>query len=279
MCSARRRPRGYEMIALARSAAAARSVAALGAQPIAGDLDQARGLDEAFAAARADALVCLASLGRGHGPAIVAAAEEAGIPPGGLRLDDRGDHHARPADQAGAAGRRAADPRQRPGLDDPAADDDLRRPGRPQPVPAAGAAAPDAGAAGARRRRLPAPAGPRGRRRHRRARRAARARGDRLDVQRGRARADPVRGPAAHLRPGGAEQDPAGARPAGPAGDARARLRAGSAAIRGSGWSSCCRLAEDKAFGIDDAVRDLGYAPCRFDAGIRAEARMLGLAS
>jgi nucleoside-diphosphate-sugar epimerase len=39
------------------------------------------------------------------------------------------------------------------------------------------------------------------------------------------------------------------------------------------------RLAEDKAFGIDDAVRDLGYAPRRFDAGIEAEARMLGLAS
>ena len=40
----------------------------------------------------------------------------------------------------------------RPGLDDPAADDDLRRAGRPEPVPAAAAAAPDAGAAGARRR-------------------------------------------------------------------------------------------------------------------------------
>ena len=39
------------------------------------------------------------------------------------------------------------------------------------------------------------------------------------------------------------------------------------------------RLAEDKAFGIDDAVRDLGYAPCRFEVGIQAEARMLGLTS
>ena len=39
------------------------------------------------------------------------------------------------------------------------------------------------------------------------------------------------------------------------------------------------RLAEDKAFGIDDAVRDLGYAPRRFDVGIEAEARMLGLAA
>ena len=54
-------------------------MAASGALPLAGDLDDARGLDEAFAAARCEALVCLASLGRGHGPAIVAAAEEAGI--------------------------------------------------------------------------------------------------------------------------------------------------------------------------------------------------------
>lgn len=72
--------RGYEMIALARSAAAARSVTANGARPIAADLDQVRGLDQAFAAAQADALICVASLGRGHGPVIVSAAEEAGIP-------------------------------------------------------------------------------------------------------------------------------------------------------------------------------------------------------
>ena len=71
--------RGHETIALARSQAAARAVAAHGALPLAGDLDDARGLDEVFAAARCEALVCLASLGFGHGPAIVAAAEEAGI--------------------------------------------------------------------------------------------------------------------------------------------------------------------------------------------------------
>ena len=71
--------RGHETIALARSAAAGWSVAANGAQPIAGDLDRAREVDEAFTAAWADALVCLASLGRGHGPGIVAAAEEAGL--------------------------------------------------------------------------------------------------------------------------------------------------------------------------------------------------------
>ena len=37
------------------------------------------------------------------------------------------------------------------------------------------------------------------------------------------------------------------------------------------------RLAEDKAFAIDDAVRDLGFAPRPFGEGIRAEARLMGL--
>ncbi len=72
--------RGHQTLALARSPEAARAVAGHGAQPLAGDLDDARHLDEAFAAARCDALVCVASLGFGHGPGIVAAAEEAGIP-------------------------------------------------------------------------------------------------------------------------------------------------------------------------------------------------------
>lgn len=72
--------RGYQVLALARSPAAARSVERNGARPLDGDLDSTRHLDEAFSAARFDALVCLASLGHGHGPGIVAAAEEAGIP-------------------------------------------------------------------------------------------------------------------------------------------------------------------------------------------------------
>ena len=38
------------------------------------------------------------------------------------------------------------------------------------------------------------------------------------------------------------------------------------------------RLAEDKAFVIEAAVRDLGYAPRPFADGIRAEARAMGLA-
>ena len=39
------------------------------------------------------------------------------------------------------------------------------------------------------------------------------------------------------------------------------------------------RLAEDKAFAIDDAIRDLGYAPRPFAEGIRAEAARCGLAA
>ena len=73
---------GHQVLALARSAAAAGTVTARGAQPAAGDLGDPARLDQAFAVAAAggcDVLVCLASLGYGHGPAIVAAAEEAGI--------------------------------------------------------------------------------------------------------------------------------------------------------------------------------------------------------
>lgn len=70
---------GHEVVALARSNAAAQAVTALGARPISADLDEPAAVDAAFAAAGADALVNLASLGFGHAPAIVAAAEEAGI--------------------------------------------------------------------------------------------------------------------------------------------------------------------------------------------------------
>jgi uncharacterized protein YbjT (DUF2867 family) len=71
--------RGHQSVGLARSAAAAAAVAGRGAEPLTGDLDEAVQLAEIFAAARCDALVSLASLGFGHGPAIVAAAQQAGI--------------------------------------------------------------------------------------------------------------------------------------------------------------------------------------------------------
>src|ERR1700735_1501145 len=74
--------RGYEVIALARSPAAATAVRALGAQPVHGDL-AARGpaaataLAEAFASG--DVLVNLASRGFGDASTIVAAAEQAQV--------------------------------------------------------------------------------------------------------------------------------------------------------------------------------------------------------
>ena len=71
--------RGHGCVALARSPSAAQAVAARGAEPLAGDLDDPAGLARAFAAAKCDALVNLASLGFGHAPAIVAAATGAGL--------------------------------------------------------------------------------------------------------------------------------------------------------------------------------------------------------
>jgi uncharacterized protein YbjT (DUF2867 family) len=72
--------RGHECLALARSSEAARTVAARGAVPLGGDLDGgAAALTPAFAGVRCDALVNLASLGFGHAPAIVAAAVAAEI--------------------------------------------------------------------------------------------------------------------------------------------------------------------------------------------------------
>ncbi len=39
------------------------------------------------------------------------------------------------------------------------------------------------------------------------------------------------------------------------------------------------RLGEDKAFAIDDTIRNLGYTPRPFAAGIAEEARLLGMAT
>ncbi len=70
---------GHDTSALARSTAAADCVAARGATPIAGDLDDAASVDAAFTQSRAEVLVNLSSLGFGHAPTIVAAAEEADL--------------------------------------------------------------------------------------------------------------------------------------------------------------------------------------------------------
>jgi uncharacterized protein YbjT (DUF2867 family) len=270
--------RGYETIALARSAAAARSVAANGAQPIVGDLDQVRGLDEAFTAARADLLVCLASLGRGHGPGIVAAAEEAGIPRAVFvsttavttTLDPPTKQVRLAAEQQirgcgldwtilrptmiyGAPGDRNLSRlllllRRTPVLPVPAAGACLH-----QPVHVA-----DVATAVLDALRRPAAigslynvAGPEPITFAELLRTCARAVGSRTQIV-------PV--PLTPLVMLARGYQLVSRHP---------RIRA----------EQLLRLGEDKAFGIDDAVRDLGYAPRRFDAGIEAEARMLGLAS
>jgi len=71
--------RGHDCVALARSAGAVRRVTERGAAPLEGDLDDAAALTGVFASARCDALVNLASLGFGHAPSIVAAAAGAGL--------------------------------------------------------------------------------------------------------------------------------------------------------------------------------------------------------
>jgi uncharacterized protein YbjT (DUF2867 family) len=71
--------RGHACVALARSPEAARTVAARGATPLTGDLDDTAGLPGIFARAECDALVNLASLGFGHAPGIVRAAVSSGL--------------------------------------------------------------------------------------------------------------------------------------------------------------------------------------------------------
>lgn len=70
---------GHAVSALSRGPDSDRRLVGLGAVLIRGDLDQPESVDRAFAASQAEALVNLASLGFGHAPAIVAAAEEAGL--------------------------------------------------------------------------------------------------------------------------------------------------------------------------------------------------------
>jgi uncharacterized protein YbjT (DUF2867 family) len=270
--------RGYETVALARSAAAARSVAANGARPVAGDLDQVRGLDEAFTAAQADGLVCVASLGRGHGPAIVAASEEAGIPravfvsttavtttlgPPTKQVRLAAEQQIRrcgldwtilrPTMIYGAPGDRNLSRllvllRRTPVLPVPAAGACLH-----QPVHVA-----DVATAVLDALRRPVAigamynvAGPEPITFAELLRTCARAVGSRTRIV-------PV--PLAPLMTLARGYELVSRHP---------RIRV----------EQLRRLGEDKAFGIDDAVRDLGYAPRRFDAGIEAEARMLGLAS
>jgi uncharacterized protein YbjT (DUF2867 family) len=282
--------RGYSCVALTRSAAASRAVASRGAEPLAGDLDDRLGLAAAFAKADCDVLLNLASLGFGHAPAIVSAATGAGISRAVFvsttavttALPARSKAVRLAAEQAirssglswtilrptmiyGAPGDRnlsrllAVLARARGALR-------LGAPGLPLPLPVPG---------GGRRLQQPVHV---------------------ADL------ASAVL--AGAERPGAAGRcyDVAGPEPLPFAG----LLRAAAAAvgcpvclvpvplapavaltrgyerisrkprIRAEQWA---RLAEDKAFSIAAAARDLGYAPRAFGDGIRAEAAALGLAS
>ncbi|CAJ60700.1 MULTISPECIES: FkbM family methyltransferase [Frankia] len=70
---------GHEVVGLARSATAAAALRRQGAAAVAGDLDDPAGLSAAFTAADCAVLLNLASLGFGHADAIVSATRAAGI--------------------------------------------------------------------------------------------------------------------------------------------------------------------------------------------------------
>lgn len=73
------RRRGHEVVALARSDTAATTVAKHGAEPLAGDFDDPSRLPGVFSTAHCSSLLNIASLGSGHAPVIVAAARSAGL--------------------------------------------------------------------------------------------------------------------------------------------------------------------------------------------------------
>jgi uncharacterized protein YbjT (DUF2867 family) len=269
--------RGHETVGLARSTAAAAAVASRGAQPISGDLDAADQLGEIFAAARCDALVNLASLGFGHGPVIVAAAEQAGVcraifvsttavtttlaaPAKQVRLTAEQRIRAsgldwtilRPTMIYGAPGDRnlsrlLALLTRVPVLPVPGGGRQLQ-----QPVHVADVA--DAVLAAAERPEAVSTcydvAGP-----------EPLAFAELLRIS-ARAVASRTRFVPVPLAPLVAVARGYGLL------SRRPRIRA----------EQLLRLVEDKAFGIQDAARDLGYAPRPFAAGIRAEADAMGLA-
>lgn len=270
--------RGHEVVALSRSAAAAQVVANRGACPLPGNLSQPHELDEAFATAGCNTLISLASLGFGHAPAVVAAAEEAGIsravfvsttavtttlhpPTKQIRLAAEQQIRAsalawtilRPTMIYGDAGDRNLSRLLRVlsrawVLPVPAAGHCLHQPVHVADVASAVLAAVERDAAV----------------------------GSLYDV------AGPEPLPFTELL--GACARAVGSRtrlvpvPLGPlVAAARGYERVSRhPRIRAEQFQ---RLAEDKAFPIDDTVRDLGYAPRPFAEGIRAEARSLGLAA
>jgi uncharacterized protein YbjT (DUF2867 family) len=269
--------RGHEITALARSRTAAARVHSLGAHPVSGDLNSAASLADAFDAGRCEALLNLASLGFGHAPAIVAATEAAQIPRA-IFVSTTAVTTLLPA--TSRAVRLAAEQRIR----ESALDWTILRPTMIYGAPG------DRNLSRllpllARVPVLPVPGGGR-------LQQPAHV----ADV------ASAVLAAAERPEAAGMTYDVAGPAPltfadllhtAGRAVASRTRfipvpLPPVVAAARGYELLSrhprirveqLRRLAEDKAFAIDAAVRDLGYAPRSFAEGIRAEALALGLAA
>jgi len=263
--------RGHEVTSLARSRAAAAKAGWLGAQSVRGDLSRPETLAAAFEAARCEVLVSLVSPGSGYTPAIVAATRAAGIPravfvspaalPAGsgrarlaaeqeIRESGLNWTILRPATIYGALGDRNLSRllgllRRMPVLPVPGCA------GLQQPVyvgdvaSAVLTAAERPGAIGCSYD----VAGPDPLTFEELVRTAARAAGR-------RARLVPV--PLAPLVAAARGYELVSRHP---------RIRA----------EQVLRLAEDRVFPIDAAIRELGYAPRSFADGIAAEARALGL--
>jgi uncharacterized protein YbjT (DUF2867 family) len=269
--------RGHATVALARSDAAAAAVTALGALPVRGDLDDLLLLAEAFAAEPCDVLVNLASLGFGHAPAIVGVAERAGVRRA-VFVSTTAVTTALPA-----ASKRVR----------LAAEEQIRASGLAWTILRPTMIYGDCGDRNLSRllpllRRAPVLPVPGASHLQQPVHVA--------DV------ADAVLAAAEREAAAGQIYDVAGPEPLTFAALLRTAARAVAsrtrfvpvplfpvvAAARGYELLSrnppirveqLRRLAEDKAFRIDDAVRDLGYAPRSFADGIRAEARAMGLAA
>ena len=136
--------RGHECVALARSSEAARQVAARGATPLDGDLDDGaaplgRGLrGRALRRAGQPGVARLRARPRdrrGRGSAPSSTGPSSSPPP-------RSPRGSLPASKAVRLAAEEAIRSSEPGVDDPAADHDLRRARRQEPVPAARAARP-----------------------------------------------------------------------------------------------------------------------------------------
>ncbi len=269
--------RGHHVVALARSETAAAAVTALGARPVMGDLDDPRSVAGAFGRSGCDVLVNLASLGFGHGLGIVAAAELAGI------------SRAVFVSTTAVTTTLAARSRQIR----LAAEQQVRESALQWTILRPTMIYGDSGDRNLSRlllllRRtpvLPVPGG-----------------GHLQQPVHAADVADAVLAAAKRPRAAGRTYDVAGPEPLTFGELLRTSARAVAsrtrfvpvplppviAAARGYELLSrnpkirveqLRRLAEDKAFAIDDAVRDLGYAPRSFADGIRAEALALGLAA